>query len=185
MAPKKKKGTKKGDDDWEAELGETIAAAASDSTSPVEDDTGAEAPEPVVGGLMGLMRKNKEKRKKKGLPDLDEAEPASNLDQTGADGPAEDGNGGPDVIVATEAAADETAPSPPPQKGGKAAQKGKAKAVADNDNIGDSADGSGRLMTKAEKEKLKKEREKQRKKEQVFILCLPPCPCVLAERSIY
>src|SRR5690349_4347897 len=71
MAPKKKGGNKKGDDDWEAELGESIAPAGADA--PTTADAPAEDEEASAGGggLMNLMRKNKEKRKKKGLADDD------------------------------------------------------------------------------------------------------------------
>ena len=57
MAPKKK-GNKKGQDDWEAALGETIVPA---NEEPVANDENAEDDEAAgAGGLMAIMRKNKE-----------------------------------------------------------------------------------------------------------------------------
>jgi len=114
------------------------------------------------------MRKNKEKRKKKGIvDDFVEGE-----DAPGAEQPAE-----PAVDLSekapAEAADDEWDASD--KKGGKkgnakakqpepAAAKEEPAAAAGGDDAGE--DG-GRVLTKAEKEKLKKEREKQKKKELV------------------
>ena len=69
MAPKKK-GNKKGNDDWEAELGESpdpIAAATQDAKDAdvpkddPEDETGGGG-----GGLLAALKKNKSNKKKKG-----------------------------------------------------------------------------------------------------------------------
>lgn len=155
MAPKKK-GNKKGQDDWEADLGEPIAppapngdAAAADATNGDADDADSAG----GGGLMAMLRKNKEKRKKKGLPEDEPEEP-----------PAVEAA---PVQVAEEANLDDEFALP--QKKGKAGAKGKptpAKpAAADDEELGE----GGRVLTKAEKEKAKKEREKQRKKEQVCL----------------
>lgn len=163
MAPKKK-GNKKGQDDWEAELGETIAPA-NDAAAPESADAAPAANDdeaPATGGLMGLMRKNKEKRKKKGLPeDYIQGEDAPSAE------PAEDltANKAPEEATMD----DEFALPEKKGKGGKGNQKQAAKkqpepAAKDGD---DELDATGRVLTKAEKEKLKKEREKQRKKEQV------------------
>jgi hypothetical protein len=172
MAPKKK-GNKKGNDDWEAELGESIAPASPAAENTVangaHDD--AEDENAGAGGLMGLMRKKKEKRKQKGLSeDFVEGEDPSA------------------AVPEPEPAADLTTKAPeeanlddefalPEKKGkggkGKAAQQiptAKAAPVAAPTEVdgGDEDDAEGgRVLTKAEKEKLKKEREKQRKKEQV------------------
>lgn len=146
MAPKKK--GKKQDDDWEAELGETIAPVAdtADAPPPADDD------EPAAGGLMALLRKKKEKRKAKGLS---EDFPAEEPQQ---EEPAQDLT----AKAAVEADLDDEFALPEKKgKGGKGKQQ-PAKAAAD-----DETDASGRVLTKAEKEKAKKEREKQRKKEQV------------------
>lgn len=161
MAPKKK-GTKKAQDDWEAELGESIAPASADAPAAdgAEAAGAAEEDDTPAGGLMAIMRKNKEKRKKKGITeDFVQGE-----DAPGAEQPA-----GEDL--ASKAPEEGTMedewnlPTKGKGKGGKGKQQpAKAAAAAGDD---DEVDGSGRVLTKAEKEKLKKEREKQRKKEQV------------------
>lgn len=156
MAPKKK-GNKKGQDDWEAELGESIAPAgeapaAEGGDAPQEDD------EPA-GGLMAIMRKNKEKRKKKGGPAADDF--VEGEDAPGA-APAEDLT----AKAPTEATMDDEWNLPNKKgKGAKGKPQPNKPAPANGDD--DELDASGRVLTKAEKEKLKKEREKQRKKEQV------------------
>ncbi|KAH8889788.1 hypothetical protein GQ53DRAFT_689736, partial [Thozetella sp. PMI_491] len=154
--PPKKKGNKKGNDDWESEaLGETPASAP--GAEPAVD--GDDEPSAGGGGLMGLMRKNKEKRKKKGLSE----------DFVEGEDPAGDSPAPPAPAQAEEANLDDEFALP--DKKGKGAAKGKqpaakpAAAAKDNDDD-DDADGDGRILTKAEKEKLKKEREKARKKEQ-------------------
>ncbi|KAK3352349.1 eukaryotic translation initiation factor 5B [Lasiosphaeria hispida] len=162
MAPKKKNAGKKANDDWEAELSEPIPPpAAADG-----DDEPAGA-----GGLMGLLRKNKERRKKKGInEDFVEGE-------NPADAPPVGPVGDLTAKIAEEANLDDEFALP--DKKGKGA-KGKQPAVAekpaaaaaaekpksDEAGEGEELDASGRVMTKAEKEKAKKEREKQRKKEQ-------------------
>ncbi|KAI7784801.1 hypothetical protein LA080_009120 [Diaporthe eres] len=158
MAPKKK-GNKKAQDDWEAELGETIAPAnGDDAPAPENGDAAAAAAAeddaPAAGGLMALMRKNKERRKKKGLPELE------GEDAAGAE-PAE-----PAEEKAAPAEAnieDEFALPAKKGKGGKGKQQAKPAPAAKGGD--DETDASGKVLTKAEKEKLKKEREKQRKKE--------------------
>ncbi|KAK3491674.1 hypothetical protein B0T13DRAFT_438826 [Neurospora crassa] len=173
MAPKKK-GNKKANDDWEAELGESIApvnnGAAADAgaaASPAADDEAASG----GGGLMERMRKAKEKRKKKGLADDWEAELGE--DAPGAEKPAA-AEPVPDLSakVAEEANLDDEFALPEKKgKGGKGKQqqqqqqKAAPAAAAKKDEDAANEDGP-RVLTKAEKEKLKKEREKQRKKEQ-------------------
>ena len=157
MAPKKK-GNKKGQDDWEAELGETIAPAGQpENGNGAAGENDAEGEEDGAGGLMAMLRKNKQKRKEKGLPEVEAAETPEQ------DAPAAVAK------VAEEANMDDEFALPDKKgKGGKGKQAPKkaaaAAAAADDDDEGD---GTGRVLTKAEKEKLKKEREKQRKKEQV------------------
>ncbi|KAH8158264.1 hypothetical protein CIB48_g9984 [Xylaria polymorpha] len=160
MAPKKK-GGKKAADDWEADLGESIAPANGDAApaadAPEEQAENGDAP---VGGLMAMLNKNREKRKKKGLSenfiDGDSAQPATPepTDISAFKPPQE------------ATAEDEFALPEKKGKGGKQnknqpAAKAPAASAADEDDAGD-----GRMLTKAEKEKLRKEREKQRKKEQ-------------------
>lgn len=144
MAPKKK-GNKKGQDDWEADLGETIPPADQAENGADEEDG-----EDGSGGLMAMLRKNKQKRKEKGLPEVEAAETPEQDEAP--------------VQVAQEATMEDEFALP--EKKGKGGNKGKQapkKATEDDDE----GDGTGRVLTKAEKEKLKKEREKQRKKEQV------------------
>ncbi|OAA69037.1 mitochondrial translation initiation factor IF-2 [Cordyceps fumosorosea ARSEF 2679] len=157
MAPKKK-GNKKGQDDWEADLGETIAPQDANG-QPNPDDANAnangddEAASGGGGGLMAQLRKNKEKRKKKGGQDNDFVD---GEDAPGAITPAHD------VDKAPEEAAMDDEFALPAKKG----KGGKAKPEPAKPAAGAEDDGDGRILTKAEKEKLKKEREKQRKKEQ-------------------
>lgn len=149
MAPKKK-GNKKDEDDWEAELGEAIAPA---NAAPAATDENGEDDEAAAGGggLMAIMRKNKEKRKKKGIVDEEPAlEPAVEEDLS-AKAPVEASLDDDEFAL--------------PQKKGKGGKGKHAPAAAKKDD--DELDESGKILTKAEKEKLKKEREKQRKKEQV------------------
>ncbi|CAH0001260.1 unnamed protein product [Clonostachys byssicola] len=150
--PPKKKNNKKAQDDWEADLGETIAPnggapPAADADAAANEDGEEEA----AGGLMAMLRKNKQKRKDKGLPEVEAAE--TPVDEA------------PVLKTAQEANMDEEFALPEKKgkggKGGKQAQQKKAEPQGGNDD----GDGSGRILTKAEKEKLKKEREKQRKKE--------------------
>ncbi|KAK4231287.1 hypothetical protein QBC38DRAFT_466349 [Podospora fimiseda] len=158
--PPKKKGNKKANDDWEAELGESIApaggaAAPADSPAPEEESVGG-------GGLMNLMRKKKEKRKAKGGNDdweaeLGEAAPGS---EPAPAEPVEDLSAKAPVEASMD---DEFALPDKKGKGGKGGKQQPAKKEEKNDE--ETGEG-GRILTKAEKEKLKKEREKQRKKEQ-------------------
>ncbi|KFH44547.1 Eukaryotic translation initiation factor 5B-like protein [Hapsidospora chrysogenum ATCC 11550] len=149
MAPKKK-GNKKGQDDWEADLGESIAPAG--EQPPADGSNGnAEGGDDDAtgggGGLMAMLRKRKEKRKQKGLPDEEQAETVGEpvfAPQTAQDADAEDEFALPDKK----------------NKGGKGKQAPKKE---EPETASD-----GRVLTKAEKEKLKKEREKQRKKEQAL-----------------
>ncbi|PNP47225.1 hypothetical protein TGAMA5MH_01040 [Trichoderma gamsii] len=146
MAPKKK-GNKKGQDDWEAELGESIAPA---NEAPAANEENGEDEEAGGGGLMAIMRKNKEKRKKKGIVDEEPApEPAVEEDLS-AKAPVEASLDDDEFAL--------------PQKKGKGGKGKPAPAAAKKDD--DDLEEPGRILTKAEKEKLKKEREKQRKKEQ-------------------
>ncbi|PON25548.1 hypothetical protein TGAM01_v205433 [Trichoderma gamsii] len=146
MAPKKK-GNKKGQDDWEAELGESIAPA---NEAPAANEENGEDEEAGGGGLMAIMRKNKEKRKKKGIVDEEPApEPAVEEDLS-AKAPVEASLDDDEFAL--------------PQKKGKGGKGKPAPTAAKKDD--DDLEEPGRILTKAEKEKLKKEREKQRKKEQ-------------------
>ena len=161
MAPKKKG---KQNDDWEADLGETIEpapAAPADEEAP-EDGAG--------GGLLATLKKNKSNKRKKGKHVEEDY-----LD--GEDPPKENGLNGhiePDSIPGITSKAPEEATTDDlfaeqatKTKGGKGKQgKGPGTLAPNQDEEGDGDEGGG-LKSKKEKEKEKKEREKQRKKEQV------------------
>ncbi|KAH7327898.1 hypothetical protein B0I35DRAFT_346541 [Stachybotrys elegans] len=162
MAPKKK-GNKKAQDDWEAELGESIAPAAPAAedvpaeAAPPNGDADANNDEPSTGGggLMAMLRKNKDKRKKKGG--------AADDDFVQGEDPA--ASAPVELKAAEEANMDDEFALP--EKKGKGGGKGKQAArQPKNEEPADDDEEGGRILTKAEKEKLKKEREKQRKKEQ-------------------
>ena len=157
MAPKGKKGKKAADDDWEAELGETIAPAG----EPTENgdhatNDAAEDDNAGGGGLLAAIRKNKDKRKKKGKVDNDfvegenptEAEPVEAPDLS-AKAPEEATFDDDDVFAGTA------------NKKGKGAKKDAPKPAENSDD-----DAGGGLKSKKEKEKEKREREKARKKDQ-------------------
>ncbi|KAL0944219.1 eukaryotic translation initiation factor 5b [Colletotrichum truncatum] len=152
MPPKKKGNKARANDDWENELGESIAPAgttpeAAAETPADEEESGG------AGGLMATMRKNREKRKKKGIEDTAPAEPSPEPEPS------------PSLAekAPQEATMDDEFALPEKKgKGGKGKQAATPAAKADDDE----GDTGGRVLTKAEKEKLKKEREKQRKKEQ-------------------
>ena len=177
MAPKKK-GNKKADDNWEAELGETvdpIAAAVKESkeveaSKDADDDSGVGG----GGGLLAALKKNKSKKQKKGKPvdeDYLDGEDPSATD--GADGHTEP-NGIAEMAgkAPEEDNADELFDAQLIKtKGGKGKQ-GKLEVEAKEDEDTSGGEGGG-LKSKKEKEKEKKEREKQRKKEQVQLLEYP------------
>ncbi len=176
MAPKKK-GNKKGNDDWEAELGETpdpIAAATEEAKAAEaaqdeeQDDVGGGG-----GGLMAALKKNKANKKKKGkVVEEDFVEGEDPPTANGLNGHAE-----PDGIqemadnAPIEATTDDLFSAQTTNtKGGKGKQGKKDEALKED---GDGSDGEGGgLKSKKEKEKEKREREKQRKKEQVRVLHL-------------
>ncbi|OAQ71201.1 eukaryotic translation initiation factor 5B [Pochonia chlamydosporia 170] len=156
--PPKKKGNKKAQDNWEADLGETITPsnAAAESNDAAEPEADADDDAAGGGGLMAMLRKNKEKRKKKGLVQDDFVE--------GEDAPGAEPANGNDLNnkAPQEATLDDEFDMP-----GKKGKGPKGKAAPKKNEPADEEDAeSGRILTKAEKEKLKKEREKQRKKEQ-------------------
>ena len=169
--PPKKKGNKKGNDDWEAELGENIdptAAAtqevkAVDESKDAEEDGGA-----AQGGLLAAIRRNKDKKKKKGKGFEEDF-------VDGEDPPETNGLNGHGALneienlaakAPEEATADDLFEAQAVKtKGGKGKIVKTEEKLVDED--GDSMDEGGKVKSKKEKEKEKKEREKQRKKEQV------------------
>ncbi|KAI9824413.1 MAG: hypothetical protein M1832_001948 [Thelocarpon impressellum] len=164
--PPKKKANKKGNEDWENEIGENAdpVAAAAAAQTPKEEDapqvTGENDPAAEgMGGLMAAIKKNKTRKKQKGKPvdDFVEGE-----DPPGAENQA-NGDGAMAAKAPQEADLDDEF-APVVKKGKVGAQK-QAEPV-DEDAEDDGDDAGGRLKSKKEKEKEKKEREKQRKREQ-------------------
>ncbi|KAJ8071333.1 hypothetical protein OCU04_001665 [Sclerotinia nivalis] len=157
MAPKKK-NNKKQNDDWEAELGETVepVSAKEPDAETAEADPEEEFP---TGGLMAMMRKKQKKGKKgKQMEDFVEGEDPPAADEQPQDDFADK--------APVEASIDDEFALPEKKGKGKNAQVKAAK----NDDAGDDDLGAdGKMLTKAQKEKLRKEREKQRKKEQAAL----------------
>jgi translation initiation factor 5B len=160
MAPKKGK-KKVQDDDWEAELGESIVPqnqpdAAAD---PKPEEAGADD-DAMGGGLMAaLQRRGKKKGKKGANVDVEGEDPAAaQPDAPPADSfedkAPQEANFDDDDVFAGNYGKKKA-------KGGAAAAD-KAEAPATPP-----ADDTPRVKTKAEKEREKKEKEKQRKKELV------------------
>lgn len=177
MAPKKK-DTKKGNDDWEADLGESVDPIAAASQEAKEIDAAQDAPGEDTGGgggLLAALKKNKTKKQKKGKPVQEDY--LDGEDQLVGAGDAVNGgmNGISEAPIKApeEANADDlfAAESTTKAKGG----KGKPEPVPKEDEDESEGEGGG-LKSKKEKEREKKEREKQRKKEQV---CWPCCPNIV------
>jgi translation initiation factor 5B len=169
MAPKKKAGKKAQQDDWEADIGETIdpiAEAAKNAKEEEDGQIGAEDDDAGVG-LLAALRKNRQKKVKKGKAVEDIVE--------GEDPTEEDANGAataPTVDLSSKAPEeanfdDEDVFGQPTKKGKGGKPANKASDLKDKDDDDDDVDASGRVKSKKEKEREKKEREKQRKKEQV------------------
>lgn len=160
MAPKKKGNKKAQQDDWEAELGETIAPAATESPQAEEAPAVTEEDAGFAGGLMASLQRRKQKKGKKNQNDDWEAE-------LGEDASAQ--NGGAESPAPLESKA--------PQEGSFddeedvfAGNYGKKKGKAQDNKkeepkVEEKKDDAPRVKTKAEKEREKKEKEKQRKKE--------------------
>lgn len=172
--PPKKKGNKKGNDDWEAELGEAVdpIATATQEAKSVEAAENGEADEIGAGGgggLLAALKKNKSKKQKKGKvveeDYLDGEDPPTENDINGTG--TTDGTKGLAAKAPEEATTDDLFAAPVTKvKGGKGKQ---AKAEEEpTREAGASDEEGGTLKSKKEKEKEKKEREKQRKKEQVI-----------------
>ncbi|KAL8631407.1 hypothetical protein Q9189_002917 [Teloschistes chrysophthalmus] len=167
--PPKKKGNKKGNDDWEADLGESVDPIAAATQEAKDADAADDAAEDDVGGgggLLAALKKNKKQRQKKGKPvqeDYLEGEDPPAADAIIADGQPNDVS----ELAAKapeEANADDLFDAQPTKAKGGKGKPGKVEA-APKDNEESDGEGGG-LKSKKEKEKEKKEREKQRKKEQ-------------------
>ncbi|KAF1850433.1 uncharacterized protein K460DRAFT_301480 [Cucurbitaria berberidis CBS 394.84] len=156
MPPKKKGNKKAQDDDWEADLGESIApqdGAAADS----KPEDAAPEEEASGGGLLAALQKRGKKKNKKN----------ADFELEGEDPPVE-GTGGDFANKAPQEGTfdddddDVFAGNYGKKKGkGGAAEKKEEPEEAKEDKT----DEAPRVKTKAEKEKEKKEKEKQRKKE--------------------
>ena len=156
MAPKKK-GNKKGGDDWEAELGETVAPVDA-AAEPKVEEAGAED-EPPVNDLMAAIQRRKKKKNKGGDQDFVQGEdPIVDAPVDLASKAPEEGNFDEDDVFAGNFN----------KKKGKAAAPAEKKEEEAKEEKAD--DGAPKVKTKAEKEKEKKEKEKQRKKELVCTL---------------
>ncbi|KAF1949727.1 hypothetical protein CC80DRAFT_598721 [Byssothecium circinans] len=149
--PPKKKGNKKAQDDWEAELGETVAPqgdvpAEPDGTEPATEEDG------TSGGLMAAIQRRGKKKGKKGADqDFVEGEDptataTANVDELASKAPKEANFDEDDVFAGNY-------------------KPKKEKVVEEKTTTEAPNEESGRVKTKAEKEKEKKEKEKQRKKE--------------------
>ncbi|KAL8670065.1 MAG: hypothetical protein Q9168_005370 [Polycauliona sp. 1 TL-2023] len=172
MAPKKK-GIKKGNDDWEADLGESADPIAAATQEAKEEDAAHIVAEDEAGGggggLLAALKKNKKQKQKKGKPV--EEDYLDGEDPSGAnDDMADTEPNGIDILAAkapVEANADDLFDAPPAakqQKGGKG-KPGRPEPTSKDDDDESGGEGGG-MKSKKEKEREKKEREKQRKKEQ-------------------
>ena len=173
MAPKKK-GNKNAQDDWEAELGESIGSAQqqqqneegpngnADADADADGDASGEGSGGGGGGLLATLKKDRSKKVKKGKPVMDFVD-------DGEESQTAQGNGDIDLAAKApqEAQMDEedVFAGTAPVKKAKGGAKGEAKPVKDNEESQEADE--GRMKTKKEKEKEKKEREKQRRKEEV------------------
>lgn len=149
--PPKKKGNKKAQDDWEADMGESIApqdgaAPAEPAAEPAGEDDG------LSGGLMAAIQRRGKKKGKKGA-DQDFVE--------GEDPPANDAGG----ELASKAPEEANFDEDDVFAGNFKPKKPKAEEEPQKNDA--PKDDAPRVKTKAEKEKEKKEKEKQRKKELV------------------
>lgn len=182
MAPKKKP-QKKGNDDWEADLGETLdpsintavdAKTAEPEQSEDPDRSDLSGGGGGGGGLLAALKKNKSKKQKKGKFVQEDYVDGEDLSAANGSQDPEGENGIEDLAakVAEDANIEDISTKQPTKpKGGKDKQ-GKATEVPKVDEDG-SEDEAGGLKTKKEKEKERKEREKQRKKEQVALVFTP------------
>lgn len=167
-----KKGNRRQEEDWEAELGEAAPGAnATDAGEMPEDNAAAAADNEdagMGGGLLAAVRKNKNKKAKKGKPvnDFVEGEDANGEVDLASKQPEEGTFDEDDVFAGKKQKPIKEVP-PPPQ------------APAEPEE-----DGEFRVKSKKEKEKERKEREKQRKKEQVCLDSEYACrrPSLIAHR---
>ena len=170
--PPKKKGNKKAQDDWEADLGESIPPAdAAPAEEPKAEEPAAEDDSMGGGLLASLARRKKTKKNKKG----GDEDWVQGEDPT-ADGAADAGLESKAPVEANLDDDDDVFAGNYGKKKGKGADK---KEEEPKDGPAED-DGAPRVKTKAEKEKEKKEKEKQRKKELVRLIPSHGlCACVV------
>jgi translation initiation factor 5B len=170
MPPKKKNNKKAQDDDWEAELGESVAPQDGTAADAKPDDAAAEG-EVAGGGLMAALAKRGKKKNKTG----------ANPEVEGEDLPVDGANGDDlDSKAPQEGTFDDDDDDVFAGNYGKKKGKGGAAAKAE-EPVEEKTDDAPRVKTKAEKEKEKKEKEKQRKKE---LVCWPHLSFPLHERVL-
>ncbi|KAI1510294.1 eukaryotic translation initiation factor 5b [Pyrenophora tritici-repentis] len=157
MAPKKKGNKKAQNDDWEAELGESVTPQDAAPAEPEPEDAAAAADDDVAGGgLMAALAKRGKKKNKKG----------ANPEVEGEDPPAADGADGEfENKAPQEGTFDDDEDDVFAGNYGKKKAKGSAAVAKAEEPAEEKTDDALRVKTKAEKEKEKKEKEKQRKKE--------------------
>lgn len=168
MAPKKK-GNKKAEEDWEAELGETVPAAndaPAEANGEAQANGGGDDDDQMGGGLLAALKKNRSKKAKKGKV-------AQNDFVDGEDPTQEDANGGDAVVDLASKAPQEGTFDDDDVFAGKPKKAKPAPAPAKTEEDPGEAQEGGKVKSKKEKEKEKKEREKQRKKEQVSNFSCP------------
>lgn len=175
--PPKKKGNKKANDDWEAELGESVDPIAAATQAAKDAETAQDVEEAQEnqnddfgggGGLLAALKKNKSKKQKKGkvvdedylngedppaADDVSQLEVLDHVDDLAAKAPQEATS---EDLFTTQSTK---------LKVGKGKQ-GKVEEAPKGDED-ESGEEGGTVKSKKEKEKEKKDREKQRKKEQV------------------
>lgn len=164
MAPKKKGNKKAQEDDWEAEMGETITPQNGADEPKAED--AAPGDEAAGGGLMAALQRRGKKGKKNKNADFE---------LEGEDPPV-DGADGAEAALESKAPQEATFDDNDNDDDdvfagnyGKKKGKGGAAAEKQEEPQEEKTDDAPRVKTKAEKEKEKKEREKQRKKELVSL----------------
>ncbi|KAJ4289157.1 eukaryotic translation initiation factor 5B [Kalmusia sp. IMI 367209] len=149
--PPKKKGNKKAQDDWEADLGESIAPQDG-AEEPKAEEPATEDDVAASGLMAALQRRGKKKSKKGAQQDFVEGEDPA------ADGANED--------IAAKAPEEANFDEDDVFAGNfKPKKEKKEEEEKKKEEAPKPVDDAPRVKTKAEKEKEKKEKEKQRKKE--------------------
>lgn len=163
MPPKKKGNKKAQQDDWEADMGESIVPQDAVVEEPKAEAEAAPADEEAAGGglMAALQRRGKKKKNKTADFELEGEDPTVEA--------AEGADTSLDSKAPQEATFDDDDEDVFAGNYGKKKAKGGGaeKKEEAQEEQPEPADDTGRVKTKAEKEKEKKEKEKQRKKELV------------------